>query len=915
VGGAGRRRVSLWRTERRLGQLAGVSWVLAAVALVHLAVVVVWGPIGPPGLMWLPAAPATFISAVACWMVGIRYDLPPATRRFWRQLAVGIVLVGVGGLFRTTRAFTATDITERQLQAPDMVIYSIGMIVVGYALCRLPLGLHNRGRWWTFSLDMCTVMVAAGLFTWFISTRAAMATEADSLGALGALVSIALTLVVVFALAKVALTGAATVDPFALRLLGLALLVGALAAIPEAALAVKGEITGTPVGTTLPAVLATLAARRQALAGRHTDKAAAERAGLRPYSLIPYVAVAATGLLLFLVIFSDDVAARVVVTCGALVVVTLVVLRQLTAFRDNAQLLTRLDASMVELADHERRFRSLVQHASDLITITGANGVLTYVSPAVERLLGAPAETWVGRAAANMVHEDDLRMVKAHYDAQLANPGMPVTYQVRLLRADGSYRWTEVTSVNLLHDPGVAGIVGNCRDITDAREFQQRLHHQASHDMLTGLANRGLFADRLTDALRGAVPRSVSVALMDLNDFKAVNDSLGHAAGDELLVVAAERLRRSVRTGDTVARLGGDEFAVLLADANDGVVDAVVARIIAAFSPPVQVSGSDLRLEASIGIAVNDGPVSASELQRRADVAMYAAKADRDRGGTRHTRYAADMEAPLAWRTRLEYDLRDAIDAGQLRLAYQPVVRIDDGRLLGAEALVRWDHPDLGTVMPNQFIPIAERTGLIVAVGRWVLREACHQAAAWLERHGNRAAGVSVNVSAGQLRQPDFAADVLTTLAATRLEPSRLTLELTETAALGGGSSVDNLDRLRATGVRIALDDFGTGQSSLSVLQGFTVDELKLDRSFTETLEGGGRTAVCAAVIQVGAALGLDVVAEGVESATQARRLVELGYSRAQGYHYGRPMTPADLEALIAGPDSADRLTETVPAP
>jgi len=899
VGVAGRRRVSLWRAERRLGQLTGACWALAAFAAVHLAVVVVWGPVGPDALLWLPAAPATFVSAVACWMVGARRDLPQATRRFWRQLAVGITLVGVGGILRTVRAFTANG--ERDLQAPDMLIYSAGMIVVGYALCRLPLGLNNRGRWWTFSLDMCTVMVAAGLFTWEISTRAALtAAGANSYGALGALASIALTLVVVFALAKVALTGSATVDPFALRLLGLALVVGAVSAVPEAALAAKGHLTGTPVGTTLPALLATLAARRQALAGRHTDRAAAERASHRPYSVIPYVAVAATGgLLLFAVIFGESLS-RIVVTCGALIVVTLVVLRQLTAFRDNSQLLTRLDASMVELADHERRFRSLVQHASDLITITGAGGVLTYVSPAVERLLGAPPEAWVGRNAADMVHPDDMRMVLAHYQTQVANPGMAVTYQVRLLRADGTFRWTEVTSVNLMHDPGVAGIVGNCRDITDAREFQQRLHHQASHDTLTGLANRRLFADRLTDALRGAVPRSVSVALMDLNDFKSVNDTLGHAAGDELLIAAAERLRGSVRAGDTVARLGGDEFAVLLADATDAEVDAVVARIITVFGAPVRVGGSDLHMAASIGIAVNDGPVSATELQRRADVAMYAAKADRDHGGTRHTRYAADMEAPLAWRTRLEYDLRDAVDAGQLRLAYQPVVAIGTGALLGAEALVRWDHPQLGTVMPNQFIPIAERTGLIGRVGRWVLGEACRQAATWFVRYGDAAAGISVNVSAGQLRQPDFAAEVIASLAAAGLDPRRLTLELTETTALGGGSSVENLARLRSTGVRIALDDFGTGQSSLSVLQGFTVDELKLDRSFTETLEGDGRPAVCAAVIQVGSALGLSVVAEGVESVAQAQRLAEMGYTRAQGYHYGRPMSPDDLETLIA---------------
>jgi diguanylate cyclase (GGDEF)-like protein/PAS domain S-box-containing protein len=903
----------VWRLEHRLTVLVGVAVTLAAFSAIHLAVaVMVMDPIGHPGTMWLPAAPATLVAGLACWSLGSTPTLRPETRRFWRQLAVGVVLVAAGTLIRTTRSFLGDDPTDRALQGPDMLVYSVGMVITGWAMCRLPLGLGSPTRRWTFTLDICTVMVAAGLFTWVLSTQAAVrVTEADTAGAIGALTSVALTLVVVFALAKVALTGSATVEPSALRMLGLALLAGALSAIPEPMLAATTDITGTPLGTTLPALFATLAARRQIAAGRHVDPAST-RGGARPYSVLPYVAVAATGGLLLVSVFDRDLRERLVIAGGAVIVVALVVLRQLTAFRDNSRLLARLDASMIELSDHERRFRSLVQHASDLITITGPHGTFTYVSPAVERLLLAPPEAWVGRPAADMVHPDDLAHVMGHYEIQVDNPGVPVTYQVRLVRADGTYRWTEVTSVNLLHDPGVGGIVGNCRDITDAREFQQRLHHQASHDTLTGLANRALFAERLGDALRGAVPRSVSVALMDLNDFKSVNDTLGHAAGDELLVAASERLRRSVRAADTVARLGGDEFAVLLADATDIEVDAVVERIINAFGAPVRVGGSELHMAASIGIAVNDGPVTATELQRRADVAMYAAKADRDRGGTRHTRYAADMEAPLAWRTRLEYDLRDAIDAGQLRLAYQPVVSIGDGALLGAEALVRWDHPDLGTVMPNQFIPIAERNGLVAPLGRWVLRQACRQAASWLERYGNVAGGVSVNVSAGQLRHPDFAGEVLATLSATRLAPNRLTLELTETAALGGGSSVENLERLRSTGVRIALDDFGTGQSSLSVLQGFTVDELKLDRSFTETLEGDGRPAVCAAVIQVGSALGLDVVAEGVESAAQARRLVELGYTRAQGYHYGRPMSSNDLEALIAGRATATRLAETV---
>ncbi|MDG6105457.1 EAL domain-containing protein [Dactylosporangium aurantiacum] len=408
---------------------------------------------------------------------------------------------------------------------------------------------------------------------------------------------------------------------------------------------------------------------------------------------------------------------------------------------------------------------------------------------------------------------------------------------------------------------------------------ERQLRHDATHDALTGLANRALFNERVEAALRDPAGRQrVSVALVDLDDFKSVNDTLGHAVGDGLLVAVAGRMRANVRAGDTVARLGGDEFAILFQDCDGDAVDGALARIAEAVQIPVEVEGHLLVARASFGVVSAGGADLEGDLLRRADIAMYQAKALGEGG---FQRYRPGMEARANQRVRLAAELAAAVDEEQFVVHYQPVVTLPDGRLTGAEALVRWQHPVRGLLGPGEFVSAAEETGLIVPLGRYVLREATREAAGW---DGGRT--VAVNVSARQLQREDFPADVAAALRDSGLPAHRLTVEITESTAVGGGATQDTLRELRALGVRIALDDFGTGQSTLSLLASCPVDQIKLDRSF---VPGPGPDAIAGAVLQLARALGIEAVAEGVETAHQARRLHELGYTLAQGYHFGRP--------------------------
>ncbi|HEX8346623.1 MAG TPA: EAL domain-containing protein [Actinoplanes sp.] len=441
----------------------------------------------------------------------------------------------------------------------------------------------------------------------------------------------------------------------------------------------------------------------------------------------------------------------------------------------------------------------------------------------------------------------------------------------------------------------------NARLLHERHLQEQRLQHEVSHDGLTGLANRALFRDRLAAAL--AVGDAVTVLLVDLDDFKTVNDSLGHDVGDRLLVSVAAVLRDRVGSDGLPVRVGGDEFAVLV---TDPAVDtgAVAQRILDALSRPI--SEHRLLVQASIGIATATAGASLDSVLRDADIAMYAAK---QRGKAGYVRYAPGMEEPVLNHIQLGGELRRALDEGEFRVYYQPVMGLDDGRVIGVEALVRWQHPTRGMVPPGEFIPAAERTGLIVPLGRFVLGETCRQTAAWLAEFGpDVLQKAGVNVSARQLHDPDFVGDVVAVLRDSGLASDRLVLELTESAVLRGQQVSRTLRELDSMGVKLALDDFGTGESSLSLLRSFPAAIIKLDKSFVDGIEiddgnpaaRDAREAVARAVIQLAGALRLDTVAEGIENATQAQRLRDLGYSLGQGYHLARPMPAEEMTRMLA---------------
>jgi Amt family ammonium transporter len=526
------------------------------------------------------------------------------------------------------------------------------------------------------------------------------------------------------------------------------------------------------------------------------------------------------------------------------------------------------------LAHAEDVFRSMAAAAPNGVFAADARGSVSYVNERLADILGRDGEALLGHRWLAAVPPSE-RGVERTPPAEL-----------RIRRPDGAERWVRVrwTAVG----DGPAGYVGSVEDVTEEKLLAENLAHQALHDALTGLPNRVLFVDRLTHALartRRAGTDAVAVLFLDVDRFKVINDSLGHEAGDTVLVDVAARLARVLRPSDTVARFGGDEFTVLCDDvAGEDEARVIAQRIVDVFEDePFVLGGRDVYLSTSVGLAVAHGELDHPEdLIRDADAAMYRAK---ERGRARFELFDAEMRAHAVARLEVETALHRALDHGELRVHLQPFVDIGRGEVDGYEALVRWEHPARGLLEPAEFIPLAEETGLIVPLGRYVLREACATAAGW----SDACATVAVNLSARQLAQPDVVEVVAEALAESGLVPERLCLELTESAVLEAGAA-ETLHRLKALGVRLALDDFGTGWSSLAHLRAFPIDVLKLDRSFVSGLGTEPQdTAIAAAVIALGHALGVRCVAEGVETAAQLAVLEELGCDTGQGFLFAAP--------------------------
>ena len=498
----------------------------------------------------------------------------------------------------------------------------------------------------------------------------------------------------------------------------------------------------------------------------------------------------------------------------------------------------------------------------------------------------------------HLTHPDDLPNARSAFSAHLKGLTPKYECEYRIRTKSGDHVWTLARGKVVARDENgrACRVVGTHTDITKRKESEAQIAHLALHDPLTGLPNRTFFHDRLNDEInRSGRAELFAVLVCDLDRFKIINDTMGHAAGDTLLRIVADRLLTSVREGDTVARLGGDEFAIILHGTEQPEVPSVIAeRIVAAIEEPCEIEGRNVAVGISVGLAICDtAGATADGLVRNADLALYRAKAE---GRNGYRCFEPGMDVLAAESIMLEHDLRDAVRRGDFVLHYQPVLDLNKNTVCGFEALMRWQHPTRGVLPPDLFIPLAEETGLIVILGEWALWEACRQAKLW-----PKSLRMAVNVSALQFRQPGrLQRSVVAALAASGLEPARLELEVTESVLIQNAEAVIACLRgLRELGVRIALDDFGTGYSSLAYLRRFPFDKIKIDRSFVREIGDPQTAAIVAAVIGLGARVGADVTAEGVETSDQRRQIHAAGCTQLQGFLFSRPL-PADEAGAIA---------------
>ncbi len=559
--------------------------------------------------------------------------------------------------------------------------------------------------------------------------------------------------------------------------------------------------------------------------------------------------------------------------------------------------------TQLALEQADRRLAALVRHGSDMLMILELDTTVRYASPSHLKVMGVPPELLVGKRMNEQIHRDDMAQAGPGFERLSTGVSLQESLVVRLRDSSGTWRWIEAVGTNLLHEPSIAGLVLNSRDISERKQLEAQLTELALRDPLTGLGNRRLLSDRVEHALQRRVRRGSRVALLllDLDHFKLVNDTLGHAKGDALLIAVSERLQCVLRTGDTVARLGGDEFAVLLEDlSSDEEADATALRIQEALDRPFRLDDrEEVFVRASIGVALATDGQDVDALIADADAAMYGAK---NAGRGRVERFSSEMRASVAERMDLEADLRFALERGELDLVYQPVVDLENGCISGAEALIRWTHPEHGMVLPGRFIPVAEESELIIDIGRFVIRRAAIDAARFRSAcDAARRLRVAVNLSARHVLSPELLDDVSDALSIAGVSGAAMAVELTESVLASNEPVVAaRLRGLRDLGVRIALDDFGTGYSSLAYLRRFPIDVLKVDKSFvSHGRENAANDGVAKAIVSIGQSLGMRTIAEGVETVEQLERLRNIGCSLGQGYLFSRPLDRDAFEALL----------------
>ena len=664
---------------------------------------------------------------------------------------------------------------------------------------------------------------------------------------------------------------------------------------------VTGEAPPQIMGTGWAAgflLMALGAVRASLLAGSATR--ADDRPPARWTIVLPYVPVAVAAVIAVLKNVSGPPEALLL--WDLMVVVALVIVRQFIVILDNQTLNEKLATQTLALQDSEDHFRSLVQNSGDVVLLADAGGVVRFVSTSIDRFFAYSSTELVGQPFSELLHPSDQPAFATGLKKALTASALPVVVHCRFRHKLGSWTHCEVTITNLLHRSSSQALVLNIRDVTDRKDMEERLAYLGAHDPVTNLPNRIAFHRLVDEALEKSAPgRTIAVLALDIDDFKLVNDALGQRAGDDVLGMVGGRLGKIVSAGDVVARIGADEFAILMTTVlNQDHPVRLAERIFQHFKAPFKVEEREMVLRLSIGIApqteVED---TAENLMRDADIALNAAKA---RGKGRYERYEPTQHAAVSDRMDLQADLGHALEKRQFVLHYQPAVRLRDGMILGFEALLRWDHPRRGLLAPGEFLTLAEETGMVTALQRWVLGQACADGRQWQLRFPvEPTLQVSVNVSQRGLAEADLVAEVTHACTAAAFPPERLILELTQGATLEGLAIAARLLELHERGVSVALDNFGAHAAPLSALRDLPVDIVKLDHSFVARMATSSTDATVArAVIDLATALGMTTIADGIERADQLAALREMNCPAGQGFYLSRPLPAAGVDRLLA---------------
>jgi len=874
--------------KQRESFASGWTGATAVALFVYVAFAILLTVIDSPGSRTLELlnlysdSPASIVAAVLAGAAA-RGSSDAAARRTWWLLSAGLGCYSIGNVSNATYWLFDIDPFPSIGDAFFLAFYPLVLFAVVSALRSAAV----RMPWVRLGLDAAILLLGFGGFFWFfvIAPTAAAQPHPDLLRFVLAQGYIALNCVVLLACAVLLMHSSSMPIPRrAIVLLTLGFASMSVADIVWAMSKVGGSYLpgGVSDAMYLSCYVWLAGAAREQLRGTRAARRAPGPLTSAVLQGIPYIAMLVSFLVLVAVESSTAPGPVNTMTMIIFVLTALVMLRQGVISRDDALLRERRAAHLVEA-----RYASLIRNASDVIMIADPDGQLRFASPAAERTFAVHPDALVGRNLLDLWPDGDRERIGAFLAEVAATEGRTVGPIEAVVEAGERRSTLECVGSNLAADPAIAGLALNFRDVSERKLLEEQLRKLAFHDHLTLLANRSLFWNRVEHALALAqrTQQRVAVMFLDLDNFKNVNDTLGHDAGDRMLQAVAQRLVKATRPSDTVARLGGDEFAILLEGiACETDIERVTRPINAAFRQPLLLDGRETDASASIGVACSRPGDDAEQLLRNADIAMYNAKA----AGKAHlVMFEPRMQEQLHDRLRLEQDIDLALARNEFFLEFQPVVDLTRRELLGVEALLRWRHPQRGVVMPGAFISIAEESGRIVEIGRQVLVDACTQVRKWSD---SVAAGdglrVAVNISGRHLQQGNLTDDVRHALAVSGLDPGCLVIELTESTIMQNTDmNLERFRELKALGVRLAIDDFGVGHSSLSYLHRFPIDILKIDRAFVSRMtEQNGGPELARAVVTLGNTLGLETVAEGIENEDQVGHLLDLGCVAGQGF-------------------------------